>query len=135
MAQVQQTFEFIESINDALGAAVRALGGPKKVGPMLKPEKTVHDASGWVTDCLNPDREAFFHPEHVQFLLREAGKVGFHGSMDFVCGDGGYAKPVPINPEDEKDRIQREFIESVKQQTRNIERMERLSRATIPATA
>lgn len=101
---MQQSFDFIESINDALGAAVRALGGAKKVGPMLKPEKTIHDASNWVSDCLNPDRAAEFHPTHVQFLLRQARKVGFHAAINFVCDDAGYSEPLPVDPEDKKQR-------------------------------
>lgn len=129
MTQFQQPFDFIESINDALGVAVRALGGPKVVGPMMKPEKTIHDSSVWVTDCLNPDRASEFHPSQVQFLLREAGKIGCHAPINFICYDAGYSKPIPTAPEDEKAQLMREFVEATKQQTRNIERMEKLAQA------
>lgn len=127
MQQPQQSFEFIESINDALGAAVRALGGAKKVGAMLKPAKPMDEAKNWVNDCLNANRDVFFHPEHVQFLLREAKQVGFHGSMNFVCSDAEYTAPQPIEPEDEKAQLMREFIEATKQQKINIEKLERMS--------
>ena len=93
---------------------------------MLKPEKTIHDAAVWVTDCLNPDRAAEFHPEHVMFLLREAARAGFHGAINFICADAGYAPPAIVEPQDEIARLQHEFIEQTKAATRNIERMERL---------
>lgn len=135
MPQSQQAFEFIESINDALGAAVRALGGPKAVGAMLKPEKTIHDAAGWVTDCLNPDRAAEFHPAHVMFILREAKRVGFHGAMNYVCTDAEYGNPAPVEPEDEKAQLMREFIEATRQQTKNVERLAQLGATGIRAVA
>ncbi|MES2319974.1 MAG: hypothetical protein V4631_21040 [Pseudomonadota bacterium] len=135
MPHTQQPYCHIESINDALAAAVRALGGPKKVGATLKPEKTIHEAACWVTDCLNPDRAAEFHPSHVQFLLREACKVDFHESMNFMCGDAGYRNPAPIDPEDEKSRLMREFIDATERNERLVEQIKHLNIGGIRAVA
>lgn len=117
---------FCESINEALREAVKALGGAKKVGEKLKPEKLADEAGRWLSDCLNPDRREKLDPEQVMWILREARKVGCHTAMHFICDDTGYAKATPIEPEDEKARLQREFIEATKQQTRNVERLEQL---------
>jgi hypothetical protein len=96
---------------------------------MLKRELTIRDSSNWVTACLNPDRREHFTPEQVQLLIREARKVGCHAAINFMCADAGYSNPQPIDPEDEKAKLQREFIEATKQQTRNIERLEQLAKS------
>jgi hypothetical protein len=117
---------FCESINEALKEAVKALGGAKKVGQQLKPERLADDAGRWLSDCLNADRREKLDPEQVLWILRESRKVGCHTAMHFICDDAGYTKAAPLEPEDEKARLQREFIEATKQQTRNVERMEQL---------
>jgi hypothetical protein len=132
---VQEPLQFIDSINDALTEIVRALGGPKKVGPMLKPDLTVHDSSNVVSACLNIDRRERFTPEQVQFLLREARKICCHAAINFICGDAGYTSPQPVEPEDEKAKLMREFIEATKQQSRNVERMAQLGRTNLSAAA
>ncbi len=135
MKQVAQPALFYESINDVLREVVQALGGAKKVGAMMRPQKLIDEAGRWVSDCLNPDRREKFDPEEVQFLLREARKIGMHSAINYICGDAGYSNPQPVEPEDEKARLMREFIEATKQATRNIERMEALSHVGLRAAA
>lgn len=127
----QQPALFCESLSEALKEAVKALGGAKKVGEKLKPEMLADAAGRWVSDCLNPDRREKLDPEQVFWILREARKVGCHIAMHFICEGAGYAKPMPIEPEDERARLMREFIEATKQQTRNVELMAQLARANL----
>ena len=103
-----------DSLNDALREVVQAAGGNKKVGELLYPEKTIDEAAGRVRDCLNPDRREVFCPEQVLFLLRLGRQVGCHAAMAFMSRDAGYADPLPIEPEDEVARLQREFVEASK---------------------
>jgi hypothetical protein len=118
---------FIETINEALREAVKALGGAKEVGKKLRPEKMADEAGRWLLDCLNPERRERLDPDQVMWILREARKVGCHVAMNFICDDAGYSKPLPLEPEDEKAQLQREFIESTKALARMAQRIEQLS--------
>lgn len=126
---------FHESVNDALREIVQALGGTKKAGPMMRPQKSADEAGRWVSDCLNPDRREKFDPEEVLFLLREARKIGVHTAINFVCADAGYGNPQPIEPEDERAQLMREFIEAQKLAKQNLDRMERMNAGAIRAVA
>jgi hypothetical protein len=105
---------FHEDINDALRSAVKACGGTKVVASKFWPEKPIADATSYLNDCLNPTRPAKLSPEQVLYLLRWAKDQGFHGAMAYINGEAGYAAPVPIEPEDEYARLQREYIAAVK---------------------
>jgi hypothetical protein len=135
MQEPQQTPLFCETISEALKEAVKALGGPKKVGEKLRPEMAADAAGRWLSDCLNPECRAKLDLDQALWVLREARKVNYHGAMNFICSDTGYANPQPIEPEDEKAKLMREFIEATKQQTRNVERLERLSQTGLKAVA
>lgn len=104
--------EFHESINDALQAAVMALGGYKKVGQLLRPELSVDQASGWLRDCLNPGRREKLSPEQVMLILRSARAAGYHAAMQFIAFDTGY-KATPVDPEDQEHQLQERFIDAV----------------------
>lgn len=105
---------FYETIYDALGAVVSALGGPKKVGPMLWPEKTLDAAAQLLRDCLNPARKERFDPEQTLFLLKQGRAIGCHDAVNYLCAEAGYDAPRPVEPEDEMARLQREYVQAVK---------------------
>lgn len=114
-----------ESLTDALRECVTALGGPKKVGAAMRPELPADQAGQWVRDRLNPDRRELFAPDQLVWLLREARAAGCHAGMNFIARECGYADPVPIEPEDERARVMREFIEAQRQMQQLASRMER----------
>ena len=105
---------FHESFVDALHDCIRALGGPKTAGHAMRPEKSVDDARRWLLDCLNPDRAEKLAPDQVLWILKEARKVGCHAAMAYISRECGYADPQPIEPEDERAELQREYIAAVK---------------------
>jgi hypothetical protein len=123
--KVEQQALFHESLNEALHDCIRALGGAKAVGHAMRPEKTVDDARRWVLDCLNPDRAEKFAPDQVLWILREARKAGCHAAITFIARECGYADPQPIEPEDERAALQRQFVEQSKAMQRLAQRMER----------
>jgi hypothetical protein len=104
--------EFHESINDALQAAVMALGGYKKVGPSLRPELPIDQAAGWLRDCLNPSRREKLAPEQVMLILRAARQAGYHAAMQYLAFDTGY-KAAPVDPQDQEAQLQERFIDAV----------------------
>lgn len=105
---------FHETLNDALRELVQALGGAKKVGATMRPEKTVAEAARWLLDCLNADRREKLDPDQVLWLLRQGRTIGCHVALNYLCAESGYAPPAPAEPADELTQLQREYIAAVK---------------------
>ena len=103
-----------ESVNDALGTLVAALGGAKKVGLLLWPEKSADAAAGMLRDCLNPTRKERLTPEQTLFLLRLGRQAGCHVAMRYIASECGYTTPDPVEPADEMAELQRQYIEATK---------------------
>lgn len=118
--------ECSESVNDALVAAVNALGGPKKVGPMLRPELPIEQAAGWLRDCLNPAKRDKLAFEQVILILRKARDAGYHGAISYILSDLGYAPTVPIEPKDEAAELTRQTTELLAAAERLTERLQRV---------
>ena len=115
----------MESLNDALIACVKALGGSKQVGPLLWPEKAPDAAQRALLDCLNEDRPAKLCPEQLMLVLRLARAKGFHDGMNYIAAELGYGTPVPVEPRDEVAELMRAFNESVAQQASLAARIEK----------
>lgn len=116
---------FYESFSDAIRDVIRAVGGMKSVGCKLWPEKTPEAAQSFLSDCLNENRPAKLSPEQVLLLLGMGRAKGCHAAMNYLARETGYSDPAPIEPEDERARLQREFIEAQKNMSRLADRMER----------
>lgn len=122
---------FHESLNDALREVVQALGGPKRVGAAMRPEKSPDEAGRWVLDCLNADRREHFHPDQVLWLLREGRRIGCHAGARFMNREAGYAEPVPIDPSDQKQKLV-ETIQYASEQLKSaVLVLERIEKGTI----
>lgn len=119
--------ECFESVNDALQAAVTALGGYKKVGPSLRPELPIDQAAGWLRDCLNPARREKLAPEQVMLILRRARESGYHAAMNFVAFDTGY-KAQPVDPQTLEAELQERFIHAVEGLTSIQAQLQRMQR-------
>lgn len=109
----EQAELFYESLTDAMRGTVDALGGPKVVGPMLWPEKTIDEARRHLLDCLNPDRQHRLDPDHFRMLLQLARAKGVHLLATWLMEDVGYAAPQPTDPEDQIAELQRTFNRKV----------------------
>ena len=105
---------FHESLTDALREVVQALGGTKAVGAMLRPERGADAAGRWLSDALNPDRAERLDPDQVLYLLKAGRAAGCHAAAAYLMREAGYADPVPVEPEDERARAQRDFEAAVK---------------------
>jgi hypothetical protein len=117
---------FHEDIWQALRDCVSALGGSKKVGLLLRPELDAQTAGRWLLDCMNPERKEKLCVEQVMLVLRESRKVGCHAAVAFINRDAGYTDPQPIEPEDARAALQREFVEGVKRLGLMATKLERL---------
>lgn len=118
----------IEDLNDAIKAAVDAIGGPKKVGVMLFGEGLNPEAAGnRLRDCLNPTRRERLTPEQLALIRRKARDAGCHVLASFEMKAAGYSRPTPIAPDDEKAELQRQAIEAARTMKDLVERMELLA--------
>jgi hypothetical protein len=117
---------FYESLNDALDAVVKACGGAKAVACKMWPEKTPDAAHRLLLACLNESRVEKLSPEHVLMLLRMGRERNCHAAINFLCRESGYGDPLPVDPEDEKARLQREFIEAQRAMQSLATRMEKI---------
>ena len=124
-----------ESINDALREVIMSAGGYKKVGTMMFPEMAVEHAAGKLRDCLNRDRRERFTPEQFMMIARLGRQVGCHALIAYMSREAGYADPVPVEPEDEVARLQREFIEATAKLGQMASRIEQINQTMIRRVA
>lgn len=116
----------MESLNDALIAAVKAIGGSKKVGPLLWPEKAPEAAQRALLDCLNDDRPAHLTPDQAMLIFKLARDKGYHTAIDYVLESLGYAAAVPIEPKDEAGDLMRQVVETQRILAAQFERLSAL---------
>jgi hypothetical protein len=124
---MQSEMPFYEGPEDALRAAVQALGGAKQVGAAIWPDKTP-DASGrLVQDCLNPSRAEKFDVTQVMFIFRKAKEVGCHAPFMWFAGDVGYDAR-PITKAEEADRLTTVVEQASKTLAVAVAQLERIQR-------
>lgn len=114
-----------DSSTDALRACIDALGGAKAVGKYIWPAKSEDAATRLLLDCLNEDRPAHLTPDQAVFVFRLArDRVGCHAGMSYLTRALGYAPTVPVEPQDARAELQRQFIEASKAMAKLVERIE-----------
>lgn len=118
---------FHEDVWQALRDCVSVMGGSKKVGVLLRPELDAQTAGRWLLDCLNPDRKEKLCLDQALLILRESRVAGCHAGMAFITRHAGYADPQPIEPEDERAALQRDYIAAVNSLRAITQRLERNS--------
>lgn len=126
---MDQRHLFFETLEQALGDDIRALGGPKAVAMRLRPELKPHEAHVWLNNALNPERRELMHHNHIRLIIRMAREVGAHAANDFWNDDVGYERPRALNPVDEATEILLRQEKLLAEFRRENDRMERLSRA------
>lgn len=126
---------FHDSIDESLRDLVMALGGYKAVGARMRPEMAADQAGRWLADCLNEARREHLTPPQVMWLLREGRERGHHQAMAWIAGDAGYSNPQPVEPEDERARLQREYIEATRMLGEIADRIDRLQAAPVSRVA
>lgn len=115
--------ECFDSPEDALKAAVMAMGGFKRVGPRLRPD--YDHADEWLRKCLSGDRRERLDPRQVQWILREAGRQGFHAAFDYFASDAGY-KATPVSLEQQQATLQERIDAGLQLLNANMAQLQRL---------
>lgn len=112
---------------DAARDAVKHLGGAKKVGPLIWPDKAPDTAARYLLDCLNGSRAERLSPSQLLLLMRLAREVGFHGLAGYLLREAGYAPPVPVEPQSEAEVLARRMEAIVGEFSALTHRLERIT--------
>jgi hypothetical protein len=115
--------ECFDSLDDALKAAVMALGGFKTVSKLLRPD--FDHAAEWLRKCLASDRRERLEPGQVLVILREAKVQGFHSAFDYFASAAGY-KAEPIDAEFEVKSLEQDIAASLKSINQRMARLEQI---------
>lgn len=115
-----------EEPEEAMRALIDALGGPKKIGMELYPDKPMEEARRLVLKWCDPDRHEKPSLTQLLFLMRKGRDAGCHVFASFLLTQSGYDEPRAVEPQDEAAELQRAFIKSVEQQKALLERLQRV---------
>lgn len=110
---MQQQPLIIDSLNDAIRDTARTIG-PKRIAKELWPTKGEEEAARYLNDCLNPERAQKLSGEEIVLIARRGREIGCYYITAYFCAATGFAPPIPLDPEDEKAELQRQFIEYAK---------------------
>jgi hypothetical protein len=118
---------FYEDIYEALRTDVMACGGTKAIGLAMWPKLSAAEAQQRVSNCLNRTRSEKFDAEEILFIKRLARQKGSFATVAFEMQDLNMTMPTPIEPEDERARLQREVVKAAETFKQMITRLERLA--------
>ena len=121
----RQAVMFHDTILDAIGTAVAAVGGIDKAAGILWPSKPVSTASARLRECLNANREQKLSPEEVLHLAKSAREQGDHSIMNYMAAELGY-EIKPISPRDQAAEMEQQISAGMKALSAAFQRYERL---------
>jgi hypothetical protein len=121
---------FYDDDLDALKATIQHLGGNKAVGVQLWPDKTPDAAGRSMADCCNTSRSERLSPSQLLFVMRLAREKNCHIMAEHLMSEAGYAKPVPIDPDEEASTIVERIDETLQGVGILVDRLERLRNRT-----
>jgi hypothetical protein len=103
---MEQTALWYENFFDAIGAAVQAAGGTKRVAGKLWPTLDQTTAAARLRGCLNVDHAQKLDPDELLAISRLAREAGDNSIMEFQARELGYELK-PLAPEEAKKRVKR----------------------------
>jgi len=109
--ELQAEMPFYESAEDATHSAILASRLPlKEVAAVLWPALKTDSAHARLRGSLNTDRpEKLTADEHI-FIANHCQQFHF---LHYTAQQCHHSQPVPVDPDDEKAELQKQFIRSV----------------------
>lgn len=107
-----QTQFWHDTWEDARDADINALGGRKKLAARLWPADDEETRQSRIKACCAPGHKQEFKPSEVIAIKRWARESASTAMIDFEAHELHF-RVEWVEPEDEKARLQREFIEAV----------------------
>lgn len=87
---MNQTTLWHDTFLDAIGSAVQAAGGIKRVATKLWPTLDASSATARLRGCLNPDHQQKLDPDELVAIARLAKEAGDSSVMEFLARTLGY---------------------------------------------
>jgi len=107
----QHAMPFFESAEDATQHAIRSSGkAPKAIASALWPSLIQASAYARLMNALNPDKAEKLTADEHAFIAEFCGQYDF---LQYLAHRLSHSQPVPVAPEDQHARLQREFVEAV----------------------
>lgn len=131
---MQNEMPFYEQPEDALKAAIFAIGGTKAVGQMLWKDKSVDQAARYLMDCINQDRPEKLAYTQIIFIFREAKAAGFHAGFEWWAAQCEYDTR-PITKAEEVDRLTAVVEQASKSLSGALAALERIQKTNIRSVA
>jgi hypothetical protein len=109
--QEQTAFPFYDCAEDATNSAILNSGKSyKEVAHYIRPEISMDSAYAWLKNALKDDaRETLSADRHIM-IANYCQRFDF---LYYVAGKCHHSRPLPVEPEDEKAELQRQFIKAV----------------------
>ena len=110
---LEQTRLWHDSMEDAVGTAVQALGGAKKVAQLLWPalaESNPQTAYTRLKHCLNAEKSDKLSLSELLLIARKARDAGEHSIAKYFAQNVGYDF-VPLDAEEIERRARKEKIQ------------------------
>lgn len=106
---------FYESLDDAIGSTIIALGGYKAVALRLWPTMKLESAYAKLKSCTNAqhDKREYLKDHEIEKLAEWGREIACTAIAERIASVSG-GKFVPVKPEDAEAERQRQFIEAVK---------------------
>jgi hypothetical protein len=127
---MQAEMPFYDIPEKALDACIQSLGGCKKVGRLLFPEKTIESASTYLSNCVDPHRNEKLSLSHTMMLFRLAKGIGFYSPFVWFSNECGYDAR-PIAKDEEVDRLTTVVEQASKTLSLAVASLERIQRSNI----
>lgn len=120
---LNQVALFHDSIYDAVGADVAAIGGVKKAAALLWPHMA--DSASKLRSCLSTEHPQKLEMEEFQTIIRLAREAGSSAILDYMAQSHGFKKVEWIKPEDERAERERQLISQMSTLTKTFEQFMR----------
>jgi len=109
---MQQSQLWHDSVYDALGAAVEAAGGRKKVAAKLWPALDSDSATARLRGGLNPEHAQKLDPAELLMIGRLARDGGDDSLMQFFAREWGY-EVEPLSAPEAKKRAKKQRVSAL----------------------
>lgn len=96
-----------DSVFDALGSAVQAAGGTKKIAGKLWPALDSDVAAARLRSSINPDHAQKLCPSEIVLILKLAADAGDYSIAHFIAREAG-GEFKPMSPADAKKRAKKQ---------------------------
>lgn len=117
---------FPESIEDAIGFDIQAVGGYKKVAGMLWPQLKIESAYARLKNCLRDDKDEKLDPSELLLIKRWARDEGARHTLDFELRECHCGPSQPIQPETELTQLLRDHARNQRESAAQAKRIEAL---------